>query len=104
MGTKWLLIALPLSVFGVLAQSAFWVPTYASQARGNPERLATFLRASIGDAKILNPVISSNANASDIMEDNVFEGLVNDDENLKLTRGLADRWEITEEAYVTALP
>ena len=104
MGTKWLLIALPVSVFGVLAQSAFWVPTYASQARGNPERLATFLRASIADAKILNPIISSNANASDIMEDNVFEGLVNDDENLKLARGLADRWEITEEAYVTALP
>ena len=89
MGTKWLLIALPLMVFGVLAQSAFWVPTYDGQARANPERLRTFLRANIGDAKTLNPIISSNSAASEIMEDNLFEGLVNDDENLKLVPGLA---------------
>jgi len=104
MGTKWLLIALPLMVFGVLAQSAFWVPTYDGQARANPERLRTFLRANIGDAKTLNPIISSNSAASEIMEDNLFEGLVNDDENLKLVPGLAERWEITEEAYLAALP
>ena len=104
MGTKWLLIALPLSVFGVLTQSAFWVPTYESQARANPERLRTFLRSNIGDAKTLNPIINSAAVAGEIMEDNLFEGLVNDDENLKLVGGLADRWETTEEAYVAELP
>ena len=104
MGTKWLLIALPLMVCAVLVQSAFWVPTYASQTQGNPERLRTFLRASIGEAKILNPIINSNAVASEYMEDNLFEGLVNDDENLRLVSGLAKRWEITEDAYVAALP
>jgi len=104
MRTKWLLIALPLSVLGVLAQSAFWVPTYASQARDNPARLRTYLRAMIGDAKVLNPIINSSAAGTEIMEDNLFEGLVNDDENLKLVPGLAHHWEIAEEAYVAALP
>jgi len=104
MGTKWLLIALPLIVIGVLAQSAFWVPTYASQSQGNPERLRTFVRASIGDAKILNPIINSNATGDEIMEDKLFEGLVNDDENLKIIPGLADRWETREDAYIAELP
>ncbi|HEY3253769.1 MAG TPA: hypothetical protein VGJ91_07470, partial [Polyangiaceae bacterium] len=80
------------------------MPTYGSQTRGNPERLRTFLRASIGDAKVLNPIINSNAIANEIIEDNLFEGLVNDDENLKVVRGLSDHWEITEEAYLAALP
>jgi len=103
MGTKWLLIALPLIVFGVLLQSALWVPTYESQA-GNPERLRTFVRTSIGDAKILNPIISSNASASEVYENKIFEGLVVADRNLKLVGLLAERWQITEEAYVAALP
>jgi len=104
MGTKWLLIALPLIIFGVLLQSAFWVPTYESQARTDPERLRTFVRASIGDAKLLNPIISSNAAASEVMENNIFEGLVVADRNLKLVGRLADHWQIAEEAYVAAVP
>ena len=48
----------PLGILVVLFQSAFWVPTYASQAQGNPGRLVTYVRASIGDAKQLNPVVS----------------------------------------------
>ena len=104
MGTKWLLIALPLIVFGVLVQSVFWVPRYDSQARGNPQRLLTFLRAGIGDVNVLNPIISSNAWATEVMENNLFEGLIDSDENLKLVGRLADHWEITEEAYVAALP
>src|SRR6478736_10469197 len=99
MGTKWLLIALPLIVASVLAQSALWVPNYTSQDKGNAERLRTFVRASIGDAKILNPIINSNATGDEIMEDKLFEGLVNDDENLKIVPGLADRWETREDAY-----
>jgi ABC-type transport system substrate-binding protein len=104
MRTKWLLIALPLLILGVLLQSAFWVPTYASQAKGNPRRLVTFLRASIGDAKHLNPMISSDAGASDVMDGNIFEALVDADENLKLIPKLAERWEITENAYLAVLP
>ncbi|HKO48852.1 MAG TPA: ABC transporter substrate-binding protein [Polyangiaceae bacterium] len=104
MGTKWLLIALPLIVFGVLVQSVFWVPTYDSQTRDNPQRSRTFLRAGVSDAKILNPIISSNAWAYEIMENKIFEALVGFDENLKLVGLLAERWQIAEDAYVAALP
>jgi len=104
MRTKWLLIALPLVVIGVLAQSALWVPTYASQAKGNPQRLVTFLRAELADAKVLNPIISVNAAAAQVYEDNIFEGLVIADERSKLVGRLADRWQVTEDAYVAELP
>jgi len=104
MGTKWLLIALPLIVIGVLAQSALWVPTYASQTKGNPERLQTFLRAELQDAKVLNPIISISATATNIFENNIFEGLVVADESSRLVGLLADHWQVTEDAYVAAVP
>ena len=53
MRTKRLLIALPVGILAVLLQSALWVPTYESQAKGNPGRLTTFVRASVGDPKTL---------------------------------------------------
>lgn len=104
MRTKWLLITLPLIIFGVLAQSAFWVPTYESQAKGNPARLTTFLRASLGDPKFLNPIVSTEKPASDVIFEKVIEGLVATDEHSKLVPRLADHWEITEEAYIAVLP
>jgi len=104
MGTKWLLIALPLIVIGVLAQSALWVPSYARQAKGNPARLETFLRAELQDAKVLNPIISISVTGSNIYENNIFEGLVVANDSSKLVGKLADRWEVTEDAYVAALP
>jgi ABC-type transport system substrate-binding protein len=105
MRAKRLLIALPLIVFGVLLQSALWVPTYASQTRGNPERLRTFLRALLGDAKVLNPILNTNGTVDDeLLDKKLFEGLVQADENLKLVGRLADHWQITEDAYVAALP
>jgi ABC-type transport system substrate-binding protein len=104
MRTKWLLIALPLAILAFLLQSSLWVPTYASQAKGNPERLVTFLRASIGDAKQLNPIISSDQASSEVWGDNIFEGLVTSDENLKLVPKLAERWELSEDAYVAVVP
>jgi ABC-type transport system substrate-binding protein len=103
MRTKWLLIALPLVIFGVLAQSAFWVPTYASQAEGNPDRLVTFLRATLGDAKNLNPIIADEQTGIEVMANNVTEGLVDSDENLKLVPRLAQSWDVTEEAYLAVL-
>jgi ABC-type transport system substrate-binding protein len=104
MRTKWLLIALPLILFGVLAQSAFWVPTYASQAEHDPERLSTFLRADIGDVKHLNPILQTEAGGMEIMLENVTETLVDSDETGKLKPRLADRWQVTEEAYLAVLP
>ncbi len=38
------------------------------------------------------------------MDNKIFEGLLGFDENMKLVGLLADRWQITEEAYVAALP
>ena len=58
MRTKWLLIALPLAILALLLQSSLWVPTYASQAKGNPGRLVTFLRASIGYPKAVSYVFA----------------------------------------------
>src|SRR6478735_10853992 len=104
MGTKWLLIALPLIVIGVLAQSAFWVPTYDNQTKGNPARLQIFLRPEFGDAKVLNSILYTHATAADVVENNLSEGLVVADENLKLVGLLADHWQVTEDAYVAALP
>lgn len=104
MRTKWLLIASPLVIFGVLAQSAFWVPSYDSQAEANPERLRTYLRASIGDAKVLNPIIASEQSAQEVMSNNVTEALLDADENFKLLPRLAERWETSETAYLAVLP
>jgi ABC-type transport system substrate-binding protein len=104
MRTKWLLIALPLAILAVLLQSAFWVPTYASQAKGNPGRLVTFIRATVGDVKHLNPVVSADYDALQLMTDNLFEGLVWADENNKIAPKLAERWDVTEDAFVAVLP
>ncbi len=104
MRTKWLLIALPVLIFLVLAQSALWVPSYASQAEHNPKRLTTFLRAQIGDVKLLNPILQSESGAQDIMLNNVTETLIGTDDTGKLVPLLADRWEVTEDAYLAVLP
>ncbi|MEP7053012.1 MAG: ABC transporter substrate-binding protein [Pseudomonadota bacterium] len=103
MGTKTWLVALPVLILGVLLQSAFWVPTYGSQASGNPARLKTFLRASIVDAKLLNPILQSEIAAQDVMFNHVTEALVYADENGKLLPKLAERWTVAEEAYVAVL-
>ncbi len=103
MRTKWLLITLPLIIFGVLAQSAFWVPSYESQAKANPARLTTFLRATIGDPKFLNPIVSGDNAATVVIYEKVIEGLVSVNEHSKLVPRLADHWETTEEVYVAAL-
>jgi ABC-type transport system substrate-binding protein len=104
MRTKWLLIASPLVIFGVLAQSAFWVPSSDSQAKANPERLRTYLRAAIGDAKVLNPIIFSENAASEVMWNNVTEALIDADEDFHLVPRLAERWDTSEVAYLAVLP
>jgi len=104
MRTKWLLITLPLAILVLLVQSSLWVPTYASQAERNPSRLVTFIRAQVGEVKHLNPVVSSDYEAAQLMNENLFEGLVVADENLHLAPKLAERWETSEVAYVAVLP
>lgn len=104
MRTKRLLLALPIAILLLLLQSALWVPTFASQAKGNPERLRTFIRAQVGEVKRLNPVVLSDYDAVLLMTDNLMEGLVWADENLKLAPKLADSWDLSEDAYLAVLP
>jgi len=98
MTTKRILIFAPLVLTLILIQSYFWVPTYEQQARGNPSRLNEFINASIGDATILNPILSAEAASSEI-EGKVFEGLIDRDENLRFRGRLATGWKINEEAF-----
>ncbi|MBW2172629.1 MAG: hypothetical protein JRF69_11770 [Deltaproteobacteria bacterium] len=92
------LILAPTLVILFLLQSYFWVPTYEQQTRGNPHRLNEFITASIGDASILNPILSADSASSDI-NSLVFEGLIDHDEELRFRGRLATSWEIYEEAF-----
>jgi len=92
------LIFTPIAVIIILLQSYFWVPTYEQQSRGNPERLNEYITASIGDAHILNPILSADTASSQI-ESLVFEGLIDRDEELRFRGRLATAWEVYEEAF-----
>jgi len=98
MTVKRILIIAPLLLILFLFQSYFWVPTYDQQTRGNPERLNEYITASIGDASILNPILSADT-ASSSIESMVFEGLIDRDEELRFRGRLATHWEIYEEAF-----
>jgi len=95
---KKILILLPVVIFAILLQSFFWVPTYDEQVKGNPHRLEEFISASAGDAKILNPILHADS-SSGAITDQVFDGLIDRDEDLRFRGRLAESWEIYEEAY-----
>jgi ABC-type transport system substrate-binding protein len=96
--TRRLLILVPVALSLALLQSYFYVPTYEEQARGNPGRLEEFINASIGDASILNPILSADSASAEI-ENLVFEGLIDRDENLRFRGRVAASWAVSEEAY-----
>jgi peptide/nickel transport system substrate-binding protein len=98
MTTRRILIFAPVFLMILLLQSYFWVPTYEQQTRGNPERFNEYITASIGDASILNPILSADASSSEI-ESKVFEGLIDYDENLRFRGRLATSWQVSEEAF-----
>jgi peptide/nickel transport system substrate-binding protein len=100
---KRLLIIVPSLFVLVLLQSFVWVPTYENQASGNPSRLRTYVEASIGDAKILNPTLNADTASSGIVG-LVFDGLLDYDDKLALRGRLATDWKITEEAYLLVNP
>jgi len=81
-----------------LLQSYLWVPTYEQQTKGNLERLNEYITASIGDASILNPILSADSASNDI-EAMVFEGLIDRDQELRFRGRLAKSWKIYEEAF-----
>jgi len=95
---KKVLIALPIIIILILLQSYYWVPTYEEQTKGNPQRLEEYVTASIGDAQLLNPILSADS-ASSTINNLVFEGLLDYDRNLKFRGRLATSWNIHEEGY-----
>ena len=92
------LILVPAAIILFLLQSYFWVPSYEEQTRGNLNRLNEYITASIGDANILNPILSADSASSEI-ESLVFDGLIDRDEELRFRGRLATSWEIYEEAF-----
>ena len=98
MTTRRILIFAPVILMIVLLQSYFWVPTYEQQTRGNPERFNEYITASIGDASILNPILSADASSSQI-ESKIFEGLIDYDEKLRFRGRLATSWRVYETAF-----
>lgn len=89
----------PLLLIVFLLQSYFWIPTYEEQTKGNPERLEEFITGSIGDASLLNPVLSSDSASSQI-EDLVFEGLIDRDKDLSFRGRVARSWTISEQVFL----
>jgi peptide/nickel transport system substrate-binding protein len=61
------------------------------KAERNPN---TFVESSIGDARRLDPVIA-NDSASGTINDQVFNGLVKYDKDIKLVGDLAERWDVS---------
>ncbi|MCP4575182.1 MAG: peptide ABC transporter substrate-binding protein [Deltaproteobacteria bacterium] len=103
MTTKRFLIFVPTIIILFLLQSYLWVPTYEEQTKGNPNRLHEYVTASLGDATLLNPILSANTASSQI-EALVFEGLIDYDEELRFRGRLAVSWEVFEEAYFYVNP
>ncbi|MDX1779612.1 MAG: peptide ABC transporter substrate-binding protein, partial [Thermodesulfobacteriota bacterium] len=97
------LLFTPILLIVFLLQSYFWIPTFDQQSRGNPDRLSEFINASIGDASLLNPILSADSASSTIVS-LVFEGLLDRDEELRFRGRLAQSWEIYEEAYFYVNP
>jgi len=98
MTIKRILLLAPTLLILFLLQSYLWVPTYEQQAKGNPQRLNEYISASIGDATLLNPILSADSASSQI-ESMVFEGLIDRDEELHFRGRLATSWEVYEEAF-----
>ncbi len=98
MTTRRALIIVPVTVVLFLLQSYFWVPTYDEQTRGNPNRLNQYITASIGDASLLNPILTADSASSQI-ESMVFEGLIDRDDQLRYRGRVAHKWQISEAAY-----
>ena len=103
MSVRRFLIFAPILLILVLLQSYFWVPTYEQQTKGNPARLTEYISGSIGDASLLNPILAADSSSGSI-NDLVFEGLIDRDEELRFRGRLAESWEIFEEAFFYVNP
>jgi peptide/nickel transport system substrate-binding protein len=78
------------TLFPILILCAL-IPACVQKGERNPN---TFVISSIGDARRLNPVIA-NDSASGTINDQVFNGLVKYDKDIKLVGDLAESWDIS---------
>ncbi len=78
-------VSLTILLSGVLLASC------GHKAERNPN---TFVESSIGDARRLNPIIA-NDSASGTINDQVFNGLVKYDKDIRLVGDLAERWDVS---------
>jgi len=104
MRTKRILLFFPLLLALVLVQSAFWVPTYGSQGASSSGRLQTFVEARPSEFKVLNPMINTEAQTSEMMNRRIYDRLIEADEKLEVRPNLAESWVVGEEAYVAVRP
>jgi len=90
----------PLRTSFVFAPRCLWFVAFAlglflascgEKVERNPN---TFVDASIGDARRLNPVIA-NDGSSGTINDQIFNGLVKYDKDIKLIGDLAERWTVS---------
>jgi peptide/nickel transport system substrate-binding protein len=75
----------------VFALFFLFLPACGQKVERNPN---SFVESSIGDARRLNPVIA-NDSASGTINDQIFNGLVKYDKDIKLVGDLAERWDIS---------
>ena len=99
MWLKRLLIIAPAVFVVALLQSYFWVPRYEAHTTSNPTRASKYIEASIGDAKLLNPVVNADT-ASSRIADLVFDGLLKLGPDLALAPRLATHWRVREHAFL----
>jgi peptide/nickel transport system substrate-binding protein len=72
---------------------ALLLPACGQRAERNPN---TFVISSIGDARRLNPIIA-NDSASGTINDQIFNGLVKYDKDIRLVGDLAERWDVSRD-------
>ncbi len=68
-----------------------FLPSCGPKVERNPN---TFVTASIGDARRLNPLLANDTTSATI-NDQVFNGLVKYDKDIKLVGDLAERWDVS---------
>jgi peptide/nickel transport system substrate-binding protein len=90
-GLRFSLRPLRLIAFIILSFSLSAFFACSQTVERNPN---TFVESSIGDARRLNPIIA-NDSASATINDQVFNGLLKYDKNIKLIGDLAERWKVT---------
>jgi len=85
-----LVYGLPVVAAVAVGLSAFGVRTNQFKPRNE------MVTGSIGEAKILNPILSTSASDSEV-EAYVFGSLLEYDENLEVTPSLAESWTLSQE-------